>query len=162
MAIISINEGQSNTVSPANTLLYPGINSCLSITTVLSQATRLGGHAVLFPEAPQQDLQQICNYINTRKNADMLYIIGDVGTWNQNWAGIPQCQNLIINGQQVQNVLGIATALGYANKNVIFDIASWDVATYNIYFGFKNKQRKLWAIRTDNGVQYTVPGHDTW
>lgn len=162
MATISIAEGQTATVNPADTLLYPGINSCLTITTVLPQITRLGGHAVLVPEGAQQTLQQICDFIATRNYADKLYIIGDISTWNGNWAHMPQCANLVINNQQVNNVQGIANALGYANKNVIFDITQWGVNTYDINFGFQNNQRRLWAVRRSDGVICTIPNNPSW
>ncbi|PPL03101.1 hypothetical protein [Parapedobacter indicus] len=162
MPIISITEGQTNTVNPADTLLYPGINSCLALTAVLSDATRRGGHAVLFPQAPQQDLQQICNFLNVQPKGDMLYILGDITTWNTNWDGLPQCQNLVINGQQVDSVEAIADALGYGDNRIVFDIYTWETATYNIYFGFEEEQRKLWAIRTSDGSRHTIPQHEYW
>jgi hypothetical protein len=161
MAIVKTEEGQVNTVNPVDTLEYPSINSCLSITTVLPQITRLSGHAVLIPEEEQFNLQAICNYIQTRPYADQLYIIGDIGTWNENWTNLPQCKDLHINGQQIVNVEGIATALGYENA-VIFDTNNWGNATFDIYFGFENNARSLWGKNRATQERVYIPVHRAW
>jgi hypothetical protein len=163
MATIQIKEGQTGTVDPADTLVFPGINSCLSITTVLPQITRLGGHSVLVPEGAQQTLQQICDFLNTRKYADKIFIIGDIGTWNQNWAHLPQCNHLRVNNTDVHNVAGIATALGYTPaKTILFDTTTgWGEGTYSIYFGFEKNSRSLWATNAA-GKRCIVPGHPSW
>jgi len=139
MATITIDEGQAKEVPVADNLLYPNINSCLSLTAVFPDKKRVGGHAVMVPHPPagQMDLQGICNYIFTRKGSSTgLYVIGYIQLWNDNWGDMDQTKNLIINGVKVKNVAGIATAMGYpAAGNLNFDVevcgapsGSYDVA----------------------------------
>jgi hypothetical protein len=161
MATISIPEGKTGTIIPADTLWYPEINSCLTITTVFSTAKRNGGHVVMFPEGTQLNLQQICDFINKEKG-DSIYILGDIGTWDDNWAALPA---LTINGVKVKNVSGIAAAMGYTTaKTILFDIYNWTQksATYDIYFGFESTKRALWAIDKATQKKYTVPNHPAW
>ncbi|MEM9554465.1 MAG: hypothetical protein AAGC60_09410 [Acidobacteriota bacterium] len=161
MPTITIAEGQVATVNPADTLKYPSINSCLSITTVLPQTTRLGGHAVLVPEGDQLELQGICDSIQTRAYADQLYVIGDIGTWNENWDQLPQCQTLRIDGHAVANVADMAARLGYPTA-VLFDINAWGGGTFDVYFGFENDARSLWGEDTRTHQRVGVPDHPSW
>lgn len=146
MALITIDEGQAKEVPAADNLLYPNINSCLSLTAVFPDNKRVGGHAVLFPEgAGQLDLQKICDYIFTRKgNSTGLYVIGYIGIWNGYWPDLPQTKNLTINGKKVTSVAGIATAMGYpAAGNLNFDVDTCDMpgGSYDVSFDLVSGKR---------------------
>jgi len=161
--ITEINEGQTNLVTAGVTLQYPGINSCLSITSVDHQnGTRAGGHAVLIAEEDQKSLQDICAYVATNPG-DFLFIIGDIGCWNGNWGELPQTQNLMVNGQQVESVSGIAAALNYvAGKFEIFDIRDWHSEdTFDIFFNAQS-DGSLFGKTTSGGAQFTIAGYERW
>lgn len=131
---IKIREGEAERVPAGTNLIYPGINSCLTITAVYAGGERCGGHVVMFPEGSQKSLQEICDFIKSNGNASQLFIVGDIETWNQNWSMLPQCQQLKINGKTIKKVAEIASALDYPSSNVVFDTYSWGVGTYDIYF----------------------------
>lgn len=157
MAIINVLEGQCQTVIPTDTLQYPGIDSCLSITCVLPQITRVAGHAVFVPAAGQLGLQQICEEIMRRKG-DFLHIIGNIGLWDQNWPGAT------INGHAVGNVTELAAAMGYTGSRAnLFDTEDgWGSGSFNVWFGFENNHRSLWAVKTQDQSRHVIPGRPSW
>jgi uncharacterized phage-like protein YoqJ len=166
MATISITEGKTAEVNTTDTLLYPEINSCLSITAVFADGKRVGGHAVFFLGTGQMNLQEICNYILQRKsNSTHLYIVGDTGTWDGNWKDNDQTKNLRINNVDVKSVAGIGPAMGYsAAQSTVYDTYNCDKngSTYDIYFGFKSGKRVYWALDRKTQKECAAMGNPSW
>lgn len=167
MATITIDEGQAKEVPSADNLLYPNINSCLSLTAVFPDAKRVGGHAVLFPEgAGQLDLQKICDYIFSRKgNSTGLYVIGYIKIWNDSWSQLPQTKNLTINGKKVTNVAGIATAMGYpAAGSLNFDVDTCNLpsGSYDVAFDLVSGKRVCTVKERGTGKVCPSFQNKTW
>ena len=167
MAIITIDEGQAKEVPVADNLLYPNINSCLSLTAVFPDKKRVGGHAVLFPEgAGQLDLQGICNYILARKgNSTGLYAIGYTGIWDGFLAGLPADKKLKINGKIVTKVADIATAMGYpaaGNLNFDVDVCNAPKGSYDVYFDLENGKRVCKVKDRNTGIECPKFLNKTW
>ncbi|MBV8256155.1 MAG: hypothetical protein JO154_26410 [Chitinophaga sp.] len=164
LADVSIKEGEVNQVTGTNTLIYPNINSCLSLTAVFADNKRVGGHAVMFPVAPQLNLKQICDYLMANKGtSNTLIVVGDIGTWNQNWSMLDETKNLVINGKKVNNVLEMGTAMGFTNvvqKDTI--ICDADGSTYDVYFGFEGSNRVYWVYDHKTSKVCTAFGKQTW
>jgi hypothetical protein len=157
---MEITEGATGTVPAGTELKYPGITSCLAITTVKGDV-RYGGHAVLVPVQGQLALPAIVTFLREQANTTKLFIIGDIGTWNENWEHLPPVE---INGTTTTSVQSMATAMGYSvaqGNLVLFDINTWGTASYDIYFE-GNAQRELYAQRGQQAQKYLVPTASAW
>jgi hypothetical protein len=101
---MNLDEGQSGKVTLPDELIYPNINSCLSVTMVLNDGTRIGGHAILIPEPGQQNLNNILTYITNNAPEGQrvrLYVIGDIDTWNQNLDGIRDNHDIPVDAHDI-------------------------------------------------------------
>ncbi|WPQ61435.1 hypothetical protein SIO70_24040 [Chitinophaga sancti] len=164
MAEISIKEGEAKQVTGKDTLKYPDINSCLSLTAVFADDKRVGGHAVMFPASPQLNLKQICDYLIANKGtSNTLIIVGDIGTWNENWSMLDETKNLVINGKKVNNAGELGPAMGFT-QNVLKDTIVCDASgsTYDVYFGFESGKRIYWCVDHKTGTICTKFGKQTW
>jgi hypothetical protein len=162
MPTINIVEGQTALALPGDILRYPSINSCLSITTVDAAGNRWGGHSILVPDPPQQDLFTIYNYIAANPGTN-LYIIGDIGTWNENWSDLDQTDTLrqagINNVQDMAAMLSSTARFGYPQM-VLWDTNRWGTNTYDIYFDMA-PARNLYGMDAQ-GTRYQILNHPTW
>lgn len=147
---MNLIEGQTG-IAVAEDLIYPNINSCLSITIVLNDGTRVGGHAVLIPEDGQQNLNNILTFIaNNSPIAQRvrLYIIGDIGTWDDNLDnirnihGIPNGVNNIVNYIQQRLPVGNNTE------------RDTDGSTYDVQF---NQNHTLVLIGHNGAANINLP-----
>ncbi|RAJ80365.1 hypothetical protein CLV59_105474 [Chitinophaga dinghuensis] len=164
MAETSIKEGEVNQVTGTNTLKYPDINSCLSLTAVFADNKRVGGHAVMFPAAPQLNLKQICDYLIANKGtSNTLIIVGDIGTWNGNWSMLDETKNLVINGRKVNNAGELGPAMGFAN-NILKDTIVCDAngSTYDVFFGFEGANRVYWCVDHKTNSICATFGKQPW
>jgi hypothetical protein len=114
-------EGQDITGNEVN---YPGINSCMTLTGIANDSTLVfAGHAVMFPQEGQRNLQYMCDRIQQILNTGaensqriIIRVVGDIDTWEQNWGQLPETQNLRINGRPVANLQEMLTMLGFAEN----------------------------------------------
>ncbi|MFB6456398.1 hypothetical protein ACE38W_14090 [Chitinophaga sp. Hz27] len=142
---IAVNEGEVGQATGQDILEYPNINSCLSITAVFTDGKRYGGHVVMFNTDKQLTLKEICDKIIANKgNSTRLIIIGDIGTWNQNWSQLPQTSNLTINGKKVTSVAGLGPAMGFTtNDNWDTDNCVTSGGSYDVYFEYAGTTRQI-------------------
>ncbi|WP_212004528.1 hypothetical protein [Chitinophaga sp. HK235] len=165
MATIKVDEGQVGEALGDNTLEYPNINSCLSLTAVYADKKRYGGHAVMLDLQPGQlTLQQICDKINANKGTSTrLIIIGDIGTWNQHWGILDQTKNLVLNGKKVTSVGDIGVKMGFATTDEYdTDNCATPGGSYDVYFGYISGARKFWVYDTKTKLDCPYIGQKTW
>ncbi len=118
MSDVSVNEGMFGQAKHGN-LIFPNINSCLAITYVYADGMRCGGHAILLPEGNQASIGKILEELSKRPTPKKLLIIGDIGTWDQNWQQLPSTNNLKIKGHALSKVSDIAKSLSIPAEDVI-------------------------------------------
>lgn len=139
MADVTINEGEFKSVKSGN-LIAPNINSCLVLVYYYDDGLRCGGHSVILPdeskkrghEGYQMPLKEIIEELAHRALPKRLFIIGDIGIWNDSWSSIPALNNMKINGKSVSNVAGIGTALGIPASDI--EIKQIDPGTHDVTF----------------------------
>ena len=116
-----LNEGEFATVNATDDLLYPNIDSCLTVTYAYDTGIRSGGHAVII-ETPGLTLEQMLEQMNNMDQPTIFYILGCTKIWNKQYFGSSGLnQSFTINGQLVNSVESIVPALGYnASSNAVF------------------------------------------
>ena len=157
---MTVNEGEFETVQAANDMLYPNIDSCLTVTYAYDTGVRSGGHAVLFPEQGQETLEQMVQTLSGKNKANIFYILGAIGVWNDNYFG-QTGRNFTINGAVVnlKNVEGIVQALGYNAKSnaVLYDKDDYTTRPVAILFQANPKMLKITVPAEAGKVIYNQP-----
>jgi len=112
---VDVNEGEFKTVQATDDMLYPNINSCLTVTYAYNTGVRSGGHAVLFPTPDQLTLELMVEKLSDMNKAKIFYLLGCIRLWNENYFDPVGGRNITINGKVVhlQTVESIVPALGY-------------------------------------------------
>ncbi len=78
----TLDEGTFGQAAAGGDLVYPNINSCLTLTVVNGDNSLVGAHAVLAPENGQADLETLVGQIaSALAEPKKLYLVGDTGTW---------------------------------------------------------------------------------
>jgi hypothetical protein len=120
--MITITEGQVNRTT-SDVLLYPGINSCLTITCFCEGPLIVGGHAILVADAPLKDINAIMDYIVANApptDRTHLVLIGDTGTWDDNMSGLSRGEYSSL--EALGDKLGLPAS---AHKMTIQDVVSY-------------------------------------
>ncbi|MGW8329469.1 eCIS core domain-containing protein [Streptomyces sp. NPDC055897] len=81
----SIAEGQVDEVGPGGTITYPSVTSCLTITVLLRDGGKVGGHASLFRAEGGMYSDQILGAIKSRvgkRRVESVTVRGAVSSWN--------------------------------------------------------------------------------
>jgi hypothetical protein len=84
--MIEVQEGQMNKTT-SDTIGYPNINSCLTITCFCEGPMLVGGHCVAVPSGSQKGFMDIWQYISANAkplDRTQLFLIGDTKTWQDN------------------------------------------------------------------------------
>lgn len=100
-------------VGPYNTLYFPNVDSCLSITYVLENNHLIGGHAGWGSNMqPQINAQRVVTNMNgirytLGKKIEKIFFIGDLASYNTN--------TLLPNGFNAKNVFTINNLIGQSD-----------------------------------------------
>lgn len=138
-----IKEGEFDIVPDGEDLLYPHLDSCLSITCTNADGNRCGGHAVMVPdpEAGQLTLAGICERLTAQGDGQRLYIIGAFAYWEDNAflnpenpiIGLPRYQG----GGAITSIQEIPVVLNYPNEVIYIDTTTQPC---NVTFHAANRQ----------------------
>ena len=141
---VDIKEGEIGSAYDA--IVFPNINSCLSITCICG-GSLVGGHAVLIPEKGQLPINDIVDGLALRSATCLkLFIIGDNTTWNNN---LKLISNKYTSIQSIVNKLkpksSISNAAGY-KPVVTHDIYDWlkGKSSVDIEFSLTNRKVTVW------------------
>ncbi len=113
----TIHEGETGSTQGAEDLIFPDINSCLTVTCACEGGVVIGGHAVLIPEANQLSLVKIVEVLKRAPVRKHLFLIGDNATWDQNLSALT--------GGTFSNLRAVATALNLGDKVSLIDVEKW-------------------------------------
>lgn len=114
-----VKEGEWDRAQGGKNLLYPEINSCLTLTLVKG-AEAIGAHAVAVPGPGQLNINKLIDELKQQKfNPTRVYAIGDTYAWEQNIGALSK--------NAFTSVWQLGAAFGLPDDDfeniVVFDIA---------------------------------------
>ena len=155
---VDVNEGEFETVQETDDMLYPNIDSCLTVTYAYDTGIRSGGHAILFPRLDQLPLELMVENLSGMNTSKIFYLLGCIKVWNQNY--FIGGRNFRINGTVVHlpTVESIVPALGYnASSNaVLYDTCDRIENPVDILFKV-NPNLLLITDRKTGDIKYNKP-----
>ena len=154
-----LNEGEFATVNATDDLLYPNIDSCLTVTYAYNTGIRSGGHAVIIG-TPGLTLEQMLDQLSNMDQATIFYILGCIQIWNDQFFGsMGLNESFTINGYLVNSVESIVPALGYnASSNAVLYDTSSNCGSVDIRFAVNPSQILTITVRGTGVVIY----NQTW
>jgi hypothetical protein len=140
-----INEGETGDAQGAKNLIYPNINSCLTITIICAGSVAVGGHCVLFPSDNNQlSVSKIIDELKMYKaQIKRLYLIGDTETWNQNIGAITN--------NAYGDLNAISAAFGNPDTTVV-DVEKWTKGSGMVQVNVHPATRMA-SVHTNNGAK---------
>ena len=154
-----LNEGEFATVNATDDLLYPNIDSCLTVTYAYNTGIRSGGHAVIIG-TPGLTLEQMLDQLSNMDQATIFYILGCIQIWNDQFFGsMGLNESFTINGYLVNSVESIVPALGYnASSNAVLYDTSSNCGSVDIRFAVNPSRILTITVRGTGVVIY----NQTW
>ena len=154
---MDITEGKFKTVNPTDDLLYPNINSCLTVTYAYNTGIRSGGHAVII-DTPDLTLEQMLEQLSNMNQATIFYILGCIDIWNGQYFGpLGLNKSFTINGHLVNSVESIVPALGYdASSNAVLHDTS-DDGSVDIRFAVNPSRLLTIKLRETGQIIFSQP-----
>lgn len=100
-----VNEGEFGWAQGGKNLIYPNINSCLTLTLV-NGTEAIGAHAVAVPGQGQLSFNKLVDEMsNLKLKPTRVYVIGDTVTWQQNINALSK--NNVVSLWQLGAVFGL-------------------------------------------------------